>query len=68
MTKEQYIELKAKGIVDLSLAWEMYNDTNHPKARIEMSDFMKIFPIWINLNKNNVEKYWGHYDKKFEIK
>lgn len=68
MTKEQYIALKEKSKIDLNLAWQMYNDTNHPKARLGMHEFMQWFPIWISYGNGNGRKFWDYYDEKFGIK
>lgn len=67
MQKDQYLALKEKRQIDISLAYEMYNDIEHKSPKIPMSDFIHIFPMWITMTGSNCEKFWEYFDKKFEI-
>jgi hypothetical protein len=67
MTKEEYQKDKAEKRISIYLAWEMYNDMRHDKPKVTMSEFTNLFPMWITSTGSNCEKYWEHFDKKFEI-
>lgn len=67
MTKEEYQNDRVSKRVNSHAAWEMYLDHNEGRNKIDMTEFLQLFPMWMKMMGSNCRKYFEYYDKKFEI-
>lgn len=67
MTKEQYLHLRNSGQIDLNLAWEYYNEVEHPSPKLPQQHFFQLFQMWLGMGVATMEKFYKHYDVKFGV-
>jgi len=67
LTQEQYLEQKRQNLIDLGLAWDYYEQAEHPMPKVTFAQFKEIFPSFLEMVKPDMEKYWEFWDKKFNI-
>ena len=67
MTKQEYIDQRSRNVIDLRLAWEMYNNVSHPHPKVPGEIFQQLFPHYINLVNGDMTEYWNYHDKHFNV-
>lgn len=67
MNREQYIQTRSAGQIDLGGDWELYLETPHHIPKLPPHVFNDIFPMALQMNVLTMELYFRHYDNKFNV-
>lgn len=67
MTKQEYIQSRNANRIHLSLAYEMYINSEISNPKLPPHIFQELFQMWLGFSQSNCERYFKHYDEKFEV-
>lgn len=63
--REQYIQEKNNGVVNLEKAFEVFNKFS--QNPIPLHIFVQTFQMWFQFSGGQIENYWKYWDNHFEI-
>lgn len=66
--REHYINTRTQNQLDLGLAYELYMETEHPTPKLPLQHFQHLFMQWVQFSGSELEKYFQHYDQKFNVR
>lgn len=66
--KQHYINTRNQSQIDMNLAYELYVETEYPTPKVPIQIFQQLFNHWLQFGGSNLEKYFKHYDQKFNVR
>ena len=65
--KQEYLHSRNNNQIHLGLVWEFYIETKHERPKIPYQMFEQLFQVWANNFQPSLERYFIHFDTKFDI-
>ena len=65
--REEYLNTRKNNQIHLGLAYGFYVETKHKDRKIPIEMFEHILTIWIQHFQPTMERYYQHFDMKFNI-
>jgi hypothetical protein len=69
MTRDQYVNIRKNGNIDITMLYEYYIINTHESERLvnNIYDFIKVFKIFSNISPLDLTKVFKYFDAKYEI-
>ena len=67
MTRTDYLQDRNINRINLEAAWELYQNTPHPMAKVPVNVFVDVLNMALSMNALTMELYFTHYDNTFQV-